>query len=178
MPARFKIKYTGQVPALLLSEQRAQRTWNQMIREVWITRGELWHAEFRPKHFTKAGAREYGYHPRAGEPGNTRKNFWRSYTGRKQRVMHHTRPLIWSGESMNLTRIRVVQVQATKTKSRCEVVLRSPGFNRRNPHSDIDMREEVTHVSDAESREIMQGFDAEMDARLARLSETKTVVIR
>ena len=178
MGVEFKIKYTGQVPDLLLSEKRAQGRWNTIRREAWIVAGNYWHSEFRPKHFTKAGAREYGYMPRAGESGNTRPSFLRSYTGRKLKEKGHTKPLVWSGTSQTLSKIRIVRSTATKARSKAEVVLRTPGLNRQNKDSQIPMRDEVTHVTEAEARKIIEVFDNEVGRQLAAIHTQQTTQIR
>jgi hypothetical protein len=178
MPAEFKITYTLAVPELLLDYRKSQWAWNKIIKETWHKQGIFWHGKFRQKHFTHAGAKEYGYLPRAGQTGNKRKNFWASYTGRKQKTMGHTLPLVWSGESMNLTKIRVIRAKATRTESFCHVVLRSPGFNRKHPDSDINMRDEVTRVSTSEQRTIVDQFFDEIGDRLNRLRGRKTVHIK
>jgi hypothetical protein len=178
MGVEFKIKYTGAVPELLLSERRAQGRWNTIRREAWIVAGNYWHREFRPKHFTKAGAREYGYMPRAGESGNTRPKFAQSYTGRKLKKMGHTRPLVWSGTSETLSKIRVVRATATKTKSKAEVVLRTPGLNRQHKDSQIPMRDEMTAVSQAEARKLIEVFDNEVGRQLAAIHTQQTTQIR
>lgn len=180
MPAEFKIEYIGVVPELLLDMRKAKWSWARIVKAAWFKAGCFWHSELREKHFTHAGAREYGYLPRAGETGNTRKKFWASYTGRKQRIMGHTLPLVWSGESMNLTKIRKIRTKAEGflTYSGCEVILPSPGFNRRNPHSHINMREEVTAISQRDASTVVRGFEGEVNRRLNAIRGRKTVTIK
>lgn len=47
---------------------------------------KLWKLNFAPKHFTRAGAQEYGYANRA-----------KGYMIRKARKMKHQTPLVWTG---------------------------------------------------------------------------------
>jgi len=129
------------------SPDLAARELRKYLREVWRMAGERWHQTMRPQHFTRAGARKYGYLPRAGERGNERRNFRSSYTGRKLRRFGHTNPLVYTGLSMALTRPRDVRATAKGVR----VVMNSPGFNRRNPRSRINMREELTRVTEEEA---------------------------
>lgn len=102
------------------------------------------HRDFMPGHFTKEGARKHKYKPRRGEePGLSRKQFFRSYTGRKQREKGHTLPLVWSGASRVLAQVRDVR---GNTK-RARLVQHARGLNRRNKHSDINMAREISDVS-------------------------------
>lgn len=184
MPAKFKIKYSGVIPDLLLNTARARSVWNRMIKENWYSQGAFWHGEFREKHFTAAGAREYGYAPRAGQTGNPRKSFWGSYSGQKQKKLLHQLPLVFTGVSMSLTAIRVIQAKATTKISGCEVVIRSPGFNRVNTspknrtRPPIVMRDEMTAVSSGESATIVDRFEGEIQQKLDALNGNKTVVIK
>ena len=182
MPAEFKIKYTGAIPALLLNAARARSTWNRMLKDNWYEQGVFWHGEFREKHFTLAGAREYGYAPRAGQPGNPRKSFWGSYSGQKQKKLGHQLPLVFTGVSRSLTAIRVVRAKATAKGSGCEVVIRSPGLNRVNTkshtHPPINMRDEMTRVSSGETATIVDRFEGEIQRKLDALNGNQTVVIK
>jgi hypothetical protein len=128
---------------------------NDAIRRTWFIVGSDYHRAFMAKHFTHAGAREYGYAPRKGErgaPGS--KGFRRSYTGRKLRQKGHTLPLVWSGESRTLARVRDVRA----TSKGCRIVIHANKLNFRNPKSEINMRDEVTRVSDMEARVVMRDF--------------------
>lgn len=149
------IKYTG--------HPLTKSAFNEMKRETFREMGELWHREMRPKHFTHAGAREYGYAPRKGEAGNRhRKGFKRSYTGIKLRLVGHTRPLEFSGEGRRLSRIQDIRV----TSKRVRVILPRK-FNFRNPHSRVNMREELTTISEREERELVAAADRDIGRRLA-----------
>jgi hypothetical protein len=50
-----------------LTSRTGWRVINQIAKEVAIEVGYFWHDNFLQKHFTHAGAREYGYEPRQGE---------------------------------------------------------------------------------------------------------------
>jgi len=94
--AGFEIKHKGAVPG---SANLTQKIFNELIRESWEDVGDYWHENFLDKHFTPAGADEYGYAPRSGETGNPHpKGFWASYSGRKQKYLHHKNPLVFAGD--------------------------------------------------------------------------------
>ena len=57
-------------------------------REAYIAAARHWWFRLLPRHFTMAGAIEYGYEPR--KP---------TYIARKMRSKHHRDPLVWSGHS-------------------------------------------------------------------------------
>jgi len=173
----IRIRYHGPVPG---SENLSAAVLNQIKREAWEAAGHHWHANMRPKHFTKAGAREYGYAPRKGEEGGLAgKSFWRTYTGQKQRRMHHTLPLVYTGELRALSRIYRLQTTATSTRSRLRVVLPSAGkANLRHPRSRVDLRGELTRVSPPEAQELVAVFDRTMEAGLASIQTTQTKTIQ
>lgn len=121
-----------------------KRELGRCLKAMWADMGVMWHREFRPKHFTAAGAREYGYQPRSGERGSRgSKAFKSSYTGRKLRQKGHTLPLVWSGLSRTFTRMRDVR----STSKGARVVMNPPALNLRPKGGTIDMRDELTRIS-------------------------------
>ena len=134
----FTIRYRGACPKNI---QRA--AFNKLLKEAYRLLGIHWHTKLRRKHFTHAGAREYQYLPRKGEPGSGRA-FKGSYTARKLKTQHHTLPLVFTGESRQLTQRQ--DVRSTSKGSR--VVIRANKFNFRHKASKIRMREEMTRLSD------------------------------
>lgn len=159
------VKYTGAVPGI------ARKLLPGIKKTAYGAAGVDWHRTARPKHFTKAGASEYGYAPRKGEAGNPhRGGFRRSYTGQKLAKMGHTRPLVYTGQSMALTRLR--DVRATSTGAR--VVMNAPGLNRRNPASKVNPRAELTALSDADRDRAARTIDQSMDASFKAITTTET----
>lgn len=154
-----QVEYRGAVPSRMRSVLRAAN------KAAFLEIGELWHKVMRPKHFTEEGARKYGYQKRKGE-GESGRAFWRSYTGRKMRKFGHTRPLEWSGLSKTLTAMR--DVRATSTGAR--VVMRANALNFRNPHSTINMRDELTRITPDEGELLIRKFDG----RLHRIMNADT----
>jgi len=172
---KARIKYFGAVPGAAFSAAQMK----SLILEAWGIVGEDWHRRLRPKHFTNAGAREYGYQPRKGEAGNqAAKGFRRSYTGRKLAAKGHTRPLVWSGELEQLSRAKRIEARAFATRSKVRVIMPLAGkANFRNPHSQIRMRDELTTISPGEGDELIELHNRTMNDRLARFAGTETVTI-
>jgi hypothetical protein len=147
-----------------------QRTWNNLLKEAWYEVGRHWADEMRPKHFTKEGGKEYGYKPRAGEAAGG-KNFWSSYTGRKQKKFGHTKPLVYTGELEQASR------QTTIYPSFKGVRIALPGArkaNLQNPRSSIDMPEELKTVSGREVDQLAKVHEQAMQQLLDRVTTTTT----
>lgn len=130
----------------------------EQLKAGWSRVAFYWHEHYREKHFSQEGAREYNYSPRAGEPGNERKKFWSSYTGRKIRKWGHRRPLEWSGESHHRAR----EVRFDATSNGVTIRLNTPVFNFRGPNSKIDMRAEMTAVTEQELNETATFLDKQI----------------
>ena len=95
----FKIVYTGAIPPAM-----RKRDFNRVVKHMFGLMARKWHREYRLKHFTHAGAQEYGYTPRSGEQsGIGTKAFFQSYTGAKKKRLGYTPPLVWSGKSRTAT---------------------------------------------------------------------------
>lgn len=132
-------------------EKLGIREMNDVIRESLRDLGEYWHENMLPKHFTKAGAREYNYTPRQGEPGSGRK-FAGSYTKHKLNAKGHTRPLVYSGETeMQLKNTKSIEARCSARGENAYVVVRlnAPKLNYRN-QSKVKKNEEIKAVSQKE----------------------------
>lgn len=153
----WKITLAGAVPGVVAKE------WARIRKEAWTALGDYWHQHFRERHFTKGGGKLYGYTPRKGE-NLTGKKFWQSYTGRKQKKWGHTNPLVFSGLSQVLTRNRNYSV--TKTR----ITIKLPGgFNRRNKHTSVNMRDEITTVLPQEQTAMINAFYGKIAQGLRQL---------
>lgn len=149
---RIARKEHGRITAEMLSETAARH-----------------HGRFMHKHFTIAGGREYGYKPRKGE-GLSGKEFWQSYTGKKLKQKKHERPLVWSGVSETLARIRDIRSRRT----RATIVQHARGLNRRNPNSEIRMNEEIRTISEPEARSDVWFASQQMREKYRDLNGTIT----
>lgn len=105
---------------------------NNIIKEVYGDLAELWHREFRPKHFTHGAYTEYGY--KARKTG---------YNKRKKEKL----PLVFSGTSRELS--STYRVVVTRNGSRVVMPL-VKALNFKPPNSSINMRDEFTRTSNRE----------------------------
>lgn len=161
------IECVGAVPRMMKRELNAiKKTCFELI-------GVYWHRHFRPKHFTHAGAREYGYAARKGERGNmgSTKLFQRTYTGRKLKRFGHTLPLVYTGMSRQLSRIRRIRA----TPKRVRVAIKAPAFNRHVRNSQVNMREEMETVSRGEGRTLSRVYQHRMMERLDRMRRRERI---
>ena len=171
--AEFVVIYSGATPGAVRKHLVGIK------RRSFLAAGVYWHRKYRAKHFTPAGAREYHYAPRKGQPGSgqswwaksTKGRRFRSYTNRKKKQKGHIRPLVWSGLSERLTRIRAVTAKATAKKSNVKVRLRSPGLNRRHPKSNIRMWDEATRVTDAEFEKMADVVEDTLHKKLSKIRD-------
>jgi hypothetical protein len=154
------VKKQGATPGILAKER------NRIQRDAFYEIGSHWHAKMLPKHFTRQAFTLYRdvYQPRKPR-----------YERRKFRRFGHTYPLVYSGESMRLA-LSIRDVRATSRGNR--VVLHSRRFNMRHPKSKINMREEVTFISQTEDRGLGLRFDREFQDGIdsIRTSEETKVV--
>jgi len=165
MIGKIQIRERGPTPGLL------KRGFNKMKEKCFHTAMTFWHKELLQKHFTQSGAIEYGYTPR--------KRAWRgsykmSYVGRKIREKGHNKPLVFTGESMAMTRMR--DVRATSKQGVC--VIRGTKFNFRHPDSQVNMREEIATVSPSDAARMVRTFDHKLDSTLRSYHATRTTTIQ
>lgn len=165
----IRITETGATPRAI------QRHHSRVMKATLMETAANHHQRHMPKHFTLAGAREYGYTPRQGEqPGLSRKQYFRSYTGRKQQEKGHRRPLVWSGASELLAKIRDVR----GTSRRVRLVQHARGLNRRNPRSQVNMAQEIRAVSRLEELAAVQYAEQAYGKHLAAIRERRTTTIQ
>jgi hypothetical protein len=144
--------------------------WNRALKSTWEAIGRHLHEKFVQKHFTKTGAAEYRsgnvagdgpvFEPRSGE-GESGKEFWKSYTGRKQKSRGHQLPLVYTGE----TRDGAKRATINATNNGVTVTLPGcVGINRYKPKvkkygknagaAPIDIRRDLLAISRQESDQI------------------------
>ena len=138
---------------------------NTEAREAIRETGEEWFEEYLPKHFGRNARSLYRYAPRSGDRGSGRR-FRGSYQARKLRQFGHTRPLEFRGDTKR-RQLRSKNIKATATSRRARAtIFLLQAWNRRNPHSNINMLDEVRTVIPSEERELGE-FNAErLDDRL------------
>jgi hypothetical protein len=158
----IKVKYTGAIPGVTMS----QREWNDIQRGVWGAVGRYWHVHFRDKHFTRAGAAEYGYQDRSA-----------AYQRRKAKTYHHQIPLVFTGESRRRVRTARVVPFATANRVGVRVRMSAPALNFRRSAKSPDMREELTTISEGEGRELSRLHRRGTEAGLRQFRGRRTVTI-
>jgi len=151
------IRERGFTPRLAL---RKLKEINKVVGEEV---GSYWHDHFRAKHFTQAGAREYGYEKR-----NVR------YMIKKARKWGHRDPLVWSGLSRMLSKIKDIKTTSTSARARVRVVLHTPTLNFIPSGGHINMRDEMTRVSRPEIEKLAEVAADSIDRQLSALTETST----
>lgn len=142
------------------------KEWRGILKEAWAVVGEYWHKQFLPKHFTIAGAHEYGYQKRT-----------KKYERQKARKKGHHRPIVWSGETeRQAKRWRDVRISSKGAR----VVLRGlprhiwmAGWGKKVRSQGAsalranrpNLPQELMTVSDAEARELAEVLDKELGDR-------------
>lgn len=155
----LQIEYKGYPPE--------KRLWNEALRRVFAAVGTEWHQEYYERHFTHAGAEQYGYYKRKGElasPGS--KEFRRSYTGKKLKRFGHTLPLRYTSTAYQLGKVAIV-----RSNSRGGKVILPRAFNWQHPKSRIVMRDEITKVLPAEADHLRQLADRRLGVEIAQIKQ-------
>jgi len=157
---QINMKVYGPVPSdLALSK----REWNRLKKLAWEEVGKIRHAKLRPKHFTKAGAREYDYKPRSGEAGSGH-GFRQSYTDRKLKRWGHTDPLVWSGETRELSSRGNIAATGNGVRLTYPSLRKLNQFKPKSKSGiEIDMIEEFQTVSQEEREIIAQLWIVQME---------------
>lgn len=119
------------------------KTLRQVKKRGFMAMGTQWHRKMRPQHFTRAAYAKYGYKRRTP-----------AHEKLKEKMYGHRRPLVFSGESEQLSRIR--DVRATAKGAR--VVMRVPRLNIRRSANSPNMREEMTRIAIKERDRLVAGF--------------------
>lgn len=127
----------GPTPDLMVREL------NNINREAARLMGEYWHVKFFPKHFTHRGATEYGYAKR-----NTH------YERRKYKKFGHTYPLTFTGASKARASSPRIVATAKRGEAKVRVLMNAPTLNLIPTGGRINLRTELTTVSEPEAQEM------------------------
>lgn len=137
--------------------------WNVIVKNALAAGVDFWHDKYAKKHFTAAGAAQYGYDPRS-----------KGYARRKRLEKHHALPLVWSGASRELAKIRNIHATSKSAKA----IINAPTLNfmpkiRKGPRKGASakrtpMREEMTRVTDYELKNMMKAVEMELQAGMDR----------
>ncbi len=169
MNITFRVKYSGAVPSDM---SFTQRTWNRIMREAWGTVGRYWHRRFRRKHFTTAGAKEYGY--RKNNPDyEWVKKYGKIYWGKPvPPAARANLPLVFSGESRRRTKQARITPYAHSKKSGVRVAMNAPALNY------WGLAAELTTISAVETQQLILVLDTQIDRLLRRVRRPRTKHIR
>ena len=143
--------------------------WNKAVQEACAAGVEFWQDRFSARHFSAAGAHDYGYDPRS-----------KQYTRAKLKAKGHMIPLVWSGASRELAKIKDIRTGRLSARA----VINAPTLNlrptfRKGPRKGqlakkTSMREEMTRVTAKE----MDLMVSAADRALERLIEAEKVRFR
>jgi len=145
------------------------------MKDAWQHTGNFWHKFIMGKHFTRAGAREYGYKKRQQDivsAGGTRRA---GYETQKFRKFGHRRELVWSGESERSAK-RIRDVRATSKGVR--IVLHVPRhFKLKGPHgsNQPDKTGELERVSQKDIDLMATVYDRRLTRLMNSNSRRETV---
>lgn len=156
-----------------VTPRKLRRTLNRAKKESWHHEGVVWHTQNRAKHFTKKGAREYGYTPRKGEQGGGA-SFAGSYTAQKLKRFGHTLPLVFTGEGRRLTKVARITSTSKGVKVR---MVSARKFNFKPVGGRIDMADELRRVSRDEKDAIERRLERNVTLKTnqERSRSTKTI---
>jgi len=167
----IKLKYQGFVPG----SGSAKRIWEEACKAAYQACGRFYFQNIRPKHFTRAGAGEYDYSPRQGDPGREdKKGFKHSYVGRKLKATGQTIPLILSGRSQAETRMATITATAksVRVSMPCGFLLMKPRLRSGAP-SPVDMQKEMEAISDRDRSDITTLLERIIDQRLKAANDVE-----
>lgn len=160
----IKTRHRGNTP------RGMKRAYNNASKAAWADTAFEFHAHYRDKRFTNEHAQEAGFALRKGE-GLPRGSaaFRKSYTGRKLRMMGHTRPLEFSGDTRR--KVRSASISSTSKGGKAAYAGASK-FNFRHPKSKIRMSEEFKRITAAEAIALGEFYDRRLDHHLALEDQT------
>lgn len=131
MISAIVIKEWGAAPGLMKSQI------NKLTQQSLEAAAANHYREYMDLHFQTIAFSRYNYTPRKEK-----------YTRRKNYTLGHMLPLVWSGDSKRLALGGEPLIRSTRY--RATLVQRARGLNRRNPHSQIHMNEEIRAITQSE----------------------------
>jgi hypothetical protein len=132
---------------------------NAVVRKAYEKVGEYWHKNFRAKHFSNLAYQEYGYQPRS-----------KAYNRRKLKYLKHNLPLVFTGQSRDLSKSRTIYA----TKNGVSVTMPVRAFNFRRTAKSPDMQKEFRTVSDKERAILHDIGQKVIEKEIIRFNRRKT----
>lgn len=153
---RFELQKQG------LSGAQLNRTMKEVLKAAAFELGVHFFEVNFPRRFTYAGGKMLGYTPRKPK-----------YNAAKKRRKGHVDPLVHSGRSRTLaTGIQDVRVRATDSTTTVEINFgRARALNFKNPHSAVNMRDEVTRVADRETGPLIRVLSDSIERQIAKVQQ-------
>ena len=169
MPAIFcSVRYGSST--VCSSVTITQSMWKRALRDAWNAVG--WHMfnRFVDKHFTKQGADEYRasnvagsepvYQARSGE-GESGKQFWKSYNGRKQKKFGQQLAMVFSGNTRDGAKRATIYPTSNGVRVAMPGLVHlnqyKPPVKEYGPHAgepSLDLRADVLAISSGEKEEM------------------------
>lgn len=131
-------------------EWLSMRTWNVILKAGMYDLAAWWVAKILAKHFTRAGASEYGYRARTV-----------AYNARKLRKFGHQNPLVYGDADLRDRLLSGAGVRISSTARGATITLKRAGGLRSR---DIDR--ELTAVSDGDQAAMADHLAEFMAAKL------------
>jgi len=125
----------------------------------------FWWQMFLPQHFKPIAAWKYRYQKRTD-----------AYLRRKQRVMGHQLPLVWSGE---MKRMVTSGVRLSGTSKRARGILTGPKhlYAYRKATGQADKAAELTRTTQAEQKEMQDFYEDLMQVRIMNLRNAERTTV-
>lgn len=161
----MKISYDITVRGLVAAFGRRQL--KTVMEEAFLEAGLHWGRHFLGKHFTRAGAREYGYAPRKGENARPGTKRFRRVAGPAERKAGEILPLVHSGELRQAA--STYRVTATSTSKKVYARVRMPAARKANLLP-AKFRGELHIISAAEWTALVDVINHELDRGFKAIS--------
>lgn len=156
-------KKSGQLAVRLRYDSESLRA---ILKAAWRKVGEYWHENFRLEHFKNSAMSRYNYTPRRGESGSGF-GFKGSYTKGKMKKFGHTKPLVYTGQSMHATALRDIRPRHDGVK----IHLHAPLFNFRPKGGRIDLNLEMTALTAGEVEQLSRVFNEHLQAEIDQIEK-------
>ena len=138
----------------------------RVLKEAWSDCGTYLFEKFVGKHFEREGKGRYNFAARAGED-TSGKNFWRSYTGRKQKQYHHTLALVLTGRTREGAKRSTIYATSKGVRVALPGCVHlnqyKPRAKRLGPHAGeppIDLRDELMRITPDEAETLAKIHEA------------------
>ena len=146
----------------------------QVMEAAFLKAGLHWGRTFTDKHFTRAGAQEYGYARRKNERLRPGSKSFRRYAGPAEKKAGEILPLVHSGELKQLA--HTYRVTATSTSKKVMARIRLPAARKLNLLP-AKYRGDIHRISAAEMTLLVDVINDELAAQYQRLTDKRRVRI-